>query len=132
MKKINLVFVLVVGFGLFVCACGVVSATTVYVPDDYTKIQWAVDNTSAGNTIINLTMIAKLFSILGLCLGMIGTCFLGKGLLMRNETMREISKTYVGGNLSLKNKLKKDRKDAKSGFIFLGLGFLLQCISQFF
>ena len=30
----------------------VASATTIYVPDDYAKIQWAVDNASAGDTII--------------------------------------------------------------------------------
>ncbi|CAD6492948.1 MAG: hypothetical protein CHKLHMKO_00380 [Candidatus Argoarchaeum ethanivorans] len=51
MKKINLVFVLVIGFALFVCASGVASAA-IYVPDDYAKIQWAVDNASAGDTII--------------------------------------------------------------------------------
>ena len=28
------------------------SSTTIYVPDDYPKIQWAVDNASAGDTII--------------------------------------------------------------------------------
>ena len=27
-------------------------AKTIYVPDDYEKIQWAVDNASAGDTII--------------------------------------------------------------------------------
>jgi len=31
---------------------GVVSAKTIYVPDNYAKIQWAVDNASAGDTII--------------------------------------------------------------------------------
>jgi len=30
----------------------VASAKTIYVPDDYAKIQWAVDNASAGDTII--------------------------------------------------------------------------------
>jgi len=51
MKKINFVFVLVVAFALFICASGVVSAA-IYVPDDYAKIQRAVDNASAGDTII--------------------------------------------------------------------------------
>ena len=41
---------------LFLCmlACveGVASARTIYVPDDYAKIQWAVDNATAGDTII--------------------------------------------------------------------------------
>jgi len=31
---------------------GVASARTIYVPDDYAKIQWAVDNASDGDTII--------------------------------------------------------------------------------
>ena len=35
--------------GAFVC---VASARTIYVPDDYAKIQWAVDNAFAGDTII--------------------------------------------------------------------------------
>ena len=30
----------------------VASATTIYVPDDYAKVQWAVNNASAGDTII--------------------------------------------------------------------------------
>jgi AbrB family looped-hinge helix DNA binding protein len=51
MKKINLVFVLVVAFALFVCVSGVVSAT-IYVPDDFAKIQWAVDNVTVRSTII--------------------------------------------------------------------------------
>ena len=52
MKKINLVFILAIARALFVCASSVVSATTYYVPDDHEKIQWAVDNASAGDTII--------------------------------------------------------------------------------
>ena len=51
MKKINLIFVLVIAFALFVCASGVASAT-IYVPGDYAKIQWAVDNATAGDTIV--------------------------------------------------------------------------------
>lgn len=34
------IFVVLVLFGL----CGLASAKTIYVPDDYAKIQWAVDN----------------------------------------------------------------------------------------
>ncbi|MHC1611362.1 MAG: hypothetical protein ACXQTW_07210 [Candidatus Methanospirareceae archaeon] len=52
MKKINLIFVLAIACALFVCVSGVASATTYYVPDDYARIQWAVDNTSARDTII--------------------------------------------------------------------------------
>ena len=31
---------------------GVASTETIYVPEDYSKIQWAVDNATAGDTII--------------------------------------------------------------------------------
>ncbi|NMG83506.1 MAG: hypothetical protein GIS02_04790 [Methanosarcinales archaeon] len=31
---------------------GFTSADTIYVPDNYAKIQWAVDNASAGDTVI--------------------------------------------------------------------------------
>ena len=37
---------------LVVVSVGCASATTIYVPDDYAKIQWAVDNATAGDTII--------------------------------------------------------------------------------
>ena len=49
----RLVFGICVAFVL--CAfvgVSVVSARTIYVPDDYAKIQWAVDNASAGDTIV--------------------------------------------------------------------------------
>ena len=47
----HLVFSVCVAFVL--CAfASVASARTIYVPDDYEKIQWAVDNASAGDTII--------------------------------------------------------------------------------
>jgi len=52
MKKINLVFILTIACALFVCASGVASATTYYVPDDHEKIQWAVDNATDGDMII--------------------------------------------------------------------------------
>jgi len=37
---------------MLACVVGVASAKTIYVPDDYAKIQWAVDNASVGDTII--------------------------------------------------------------------------------
>ena len=37
---------------MLACVVCVASAKTIYVPDDYAKIQWAVDNASAGDTII--------------------------------------------------------------------------------
>ena len=51
MKKIDLVFVLAITFALFVCASGIVSAT-IYAPDNYAKIPWAVDAADEGDTII--------------------------------------------------------------------------------
>lgn len=36
----------------FLTFAGVASARTIYVPDDYAKIRWAVDDASAGDTII--------------------------------------------------------------------------------
>ena len=48
----HLVFCVCVAFVLFSAFASVASAKTIYVPDDYEKIQWAVDNTSAGDTII--------------------------------------------------------------------------------
>ena len=50
-KKINFVFVLAIAFALFVCVSTVASAT-IYVPDDYAKIQWAIDNATDGETIV--------------------------------------------------------------------------------
>jgi len=50
----RLVFGICVAFvllGAFVDV-SVASAKTIYVPDDYEKIQWAVDNASAGDTIV--------------------------------------------------------------------------------
>jgi len=48
----GLVFVaLIVLFVATIASVGVASAT-VYVPDDYAKIQWAVDNATVGDTII--------------------------------------------------------------------------------
>ena len=49
-----LVFGMCVAFVLLCAFVGVAlaSATTIYVPDNYAKIQWAVDNASAGGTII--------------------------------------------------------------------------------
>ena len=37
---------------MLACVVGVASAKTIYVPDDYAKIQWAVDSASDGDTII--------------------------------------------------------------------------------
>ena len=47
----HLVFGVCIAF-VFLAFADVVSARTIYVPDNYAKIQWAVDNASAGDTII--------------------------------------------------------------------------------
>ena len=49
----RLVFGICVAFVLLGAFVGVsvASARTIYVPDNYAKIQWAVDNASAGDTI---------------------------------------------------------------------------------
>jgi len=43
---------LVFAFLILSALAGVSAARTIYVPDNYAKIQWAVDNASAGDTII--------------------------------------------------------------------------------
>ena len=48
----HLVFCVCVAFVLLSAFAGVASAKTIYVPDDYAKIQWAVDSASDGDTII--------------------------------------------------------------------------------
>jgi len=47
----HLVFVVCIAI-VFLAFADVVSARTIYVPDNYEKIQWAVNNTSAGDMII--------------------------------------------------------------------------------
>jgi len=48
-KRLICVYVAFVLLGAF---AGAASTGTIYVPDNYTKIQWAVDNATAGDTII--------------------------------------------------------------------------------
>ena len=67
-----------------------------------------------------------MLSIIGTILSMIGTAIMTSSLLMGDETIDRLSGTYVGENPHLKKKLKKDRRDAKSGLIFLGAGFFFQ------
>jgi len=47
-----LMFGICVAFVLLGAFVGVASAKTIYVPDDYAKIQWAVNHASAGDTIV--------------------------------------------------------------------------------
>jgi parallel beta-helix repeat protein len=46
------IFLIGIALLVFCAFVGTVSATDVYVPDNYEKIQWAVDNASTGDTII--------------------------------------------------------------------------------
>ena len=50
--KLSLSCVAFLFLRMLACVVCVASAKTIYVPDDYAKIQWAVDNASAGDTII--------------------------------------------------------------------------------
>lgn len=49
--KIGITLIFAALFVAFV-SIGIASATTIYVPDNHTKIQCAVDNASVGDTII--------------------------------------------------------------------------------
>jgi len=51
MVRVFAVIFLVLFSGIAITA----SAKRIYVPDNYAKIQWAVDNASAGDTIIEIT-----------------------------------------------------------------------------
>ena len=44
------VFPLFASFLILTAFASVSEAKTIYVPDDYARIQWAVDNASAGDT----------------------------------------------------------------------------------
>jgi nitrous oxidase accessory protein len=46
------IFLAMFGILVFCAFIGTASAATVYVPDDYAKIQWAIDNATAGDAII--------------------------------------------------------------------------------
>jgi len=48
----KVVFTAFVSFLILTAFASVSAAKTIYVPDDYAKIQWAVDNASDGDTII--------------------------------------------------------------------------------
>jgi len=52
MFKGKLVFPVFASFLILTAFAGVASAKTIYVPDDYARIQWAVDSASIGDTII--------------------------------------------------------------------------------
>ena len=52
-KKIGIVLAFVVLLAMLIFVnIGCASASVIYVPDDYVKIQWAVDNADTGDTII--------------------------------------------------------------------------------
>ena len=52
-RKIGMVLAFAVLFAtLIFVSVGIASATTIYVPDDYTKIQLAIDNAKAGDIIV--------------------------------------------------------------------------------
>jgi len=52
-RKIGMVLAFAVLFAtLIFVSVGIASTTTIYVPDDYTKIQLAIDNAKAGDIIV--------------------------------------------------------------------------------
>ena len=48
----HLVFGVCIAFVMLGAFAGVSVALAIYMPDNYAKIQWAIDNASAGDTII--------------------------------------------------------------------------------
>ena len=79
MRKIDLIFVLVVAFALFVCASGVASAKTIHVPSEYyPTIQSAINNvtTHDGDTILVAA---------GTYYGYYGVIDLYKSLILKGE-----------------------------------------------
>ena len=52
MCKGKFVFSVFASFLILTAFAGVSAAKTIYVPDDYAKIQWAVDNASVEDTIV--------------------------------------------------------------------------------
>jgi len=71
---------------------------------------------------------AKIFTIFGLCFGLLAACFFGIGLWMSKEEIKKSTETVCGGNPTAMAVLMMNRKDAKFGFVFLFLGFFLQFI----
>jgi hypothetical protein len=73
----------------------------------------------------------KWLLIIGLIFNLVGTIYLGKGLLMPDTKIDEVSATKWGSNSSLKESLIQNKQDASIGYIFIFSGFLLQLISVF-
>ena len=60
-RVFSIIFFIIVVVSCSVVLCG--AGRVIYVPDDYAKIQWAVNNASAGDTIIIGTVsIKKIYS----------------------------------------------------------------------
>ena len=52
MKRQTIATLVLLATALSIMSIGIASADTIYVPDDYARIQWAVDNSTSGDTII--------------------------------------------------------------------------------
>ena len=105
MKKINLVFILTIACALFVCASGVASATSYYVPDDYEKIQRAVNNASAGDTIIDYKHVAasdREITNLGMIIKPVGASSSSDWIVNTAET-RSDEMIILNGNLTIQS-----------------------------
>jgi hypothetical protein len=77
---------------------------------------------------LNKELISIILIALGLLINLIGTCYLSKGLLLKDSVIQAISGTFFGSNPLLEQHLQTNRKDAKKGFVFLGIGFIFQLI----
>lgn len=64
--------------------------------------------------------------ITGLTLSLTGTIMVGRGLLLSNKQINELSGTYLDENRFLKESLKNSRKWAVIGFILISLGYIFQ------
>lgn len=55
---------------------------------------------------------------------------MAKGVLTDDEVIRRVSETRWNGNPDLRDKLLKDRRDAKRGLFFLVVGFIFQFVNE--
>ena len=77
---------------------------------------------------LNKNLISTKLIALGLIFNLIGTWYLSKGLLLKDNDIQAVSGTFFGNNPLQCQQLKENRKEAKKGFVFLGIGFIFQLI----
>ena len=72
---------------------------------------------------------SNIITAIGLFFNLIATIFLSKGLILKEQFIQKISKTYYGGNKYLYDNLRENKNNAIIGFIFLIIGFILQFVA---